>query len=90
MTAQGENKIMSQTQENLELPKIKLGIASGPEFTLTFKSETQKTQWIKEHKVILFSDNYLLLESHLCLCKIEQPETTVAPATKQKQTGRVS
>jgi hypothetical protein len=71
---------MSQTQETFELPKIKLGMGGGPEFILTFKSETQKTQWIKEHNAILFSDDYLLLESHLCLVQIEQPEIKAEPA----------
>jgi hypothetical protein len=65
-------KTMSQTQENIELPKLKEAMGNGPEFILTFKSETQKTQWITQHKVTLFSDNYLLLEGHLCLVQIEQ------------------
>jgi hypothetical protein len=71
---------MSQNQETVELPKIKLVMGNGPEFILTFKSENQKTQWIKEHNAILFSDDYLLLESHLCLCQIEQIETKNEPA----------
>ena len=71
---------MTETQETIELPQIKLGMGNGPEFILNFKSETQKTQWIKEHKATLFSDNYLLLESHLCLVQIEQPETKTEPA----------
>ena len=75
---------MSQNQETIELPKIQLGMGSGPKFTLTFKSETSKELWIKEHKnkATLFADNYVLLEGHLCLVQIEQPEPSAAEKPK--------
>lgn len=73
---------MTEKQETIELPKIQLSMGSGPKFTLTFKSETQKNQWIKEHKATQFSDNYVLLEGNLCLVQIEQPQQTAIETPK--------
>ncbi len=77
---------MSEKQ-NIEYPTIKQGIgySSSPDYTLTFKNTESLEQWIKQVKAIPFADKHFLVESHICLCQVEQPV-----AEKLKEAPRVS
>ncbi len=71
----GENKTMSQTQE-IELPTIQTGtgFSSAPDYTLQFKNAESLELWAKQVKAIPFAKSHFLVEGHICLCQIEQPE----------------
>jgi hypothetical protein len=69
-------------KQNIELPTIKTGTgySSSPNFTLSFKNTESLEQWSKQVHAIPFAQNHFLVEGHICLCQVEQPETKAEPA----------